>query len=162
MIDAPRPAAVLEPGTFHLIGKALKTSSMPSGHTLTAFMVATTIFLSITPSRRQYFWWLFLFAIATGLARIAVGAHWVEDTLLGAALGVLAGFIGVMLTQKLPNRIFEKHSTWLRVLSLLLLVAIYPLLTQSMDFDASRPTQIALAIIAIASFAKFWIQSVRK
>lgn len=161
-LEAPRPPAVLPPESFHLIGNALKTASMPSGHTLTAFMVATTIYLSIDKPYRWRFSWLFFIAAAAGVARIAVGVHWFEDILAGAILGMLAGFIGVVITHKLPAKVFQPTSLLLRSLSLLCAATAYMLLTQSMDFDGNRPTQFGLAIIAIASFISFWFRSIMK
>ena len=36
-LQFPRPASVLDPASFHIIGNPLTSLSMPSGHTLTAF-----------------------------------------------------------------------------------------------------------------------------
>src|SRR3569623_1215304 len=40
---APRPPALLDPALFHVIGRALRSSSFPSGNTATAFVFAAVV-----------------------------------------------------------------------------------------------------------------------
>ena len=88
-----RPPAVLAEGQFHLIGHKLDLVSFPSGHTLTAFGVATLLILGL-----QLRGWrlagVLALASAIGLSRIAVGAHWPLDVLGGALLGTACGWGG--------------------------------------------------------------------
>lgn len=60
--------------------------SFPSGHAafLFAFVAALSTFM---PKAR----WLYLAAIAVGIARIFVGVHWPSDILVGAILGIGVG-----------------------------------------------------------------------
>jgi membrane-associated phospholipid phosphatase len=70
--------------------------AMPSGHTITAFMAL--VFLVRQYSLRT--WKLTLaigIAALAGISRVAVGAHWPADCLVGAALGIL---IATLLTSK--------------------------------------------------------------
>lgn len=98
-IDAPRPAAVLSAQQLHVIGSLLRTRSMPSGHSASAFAWAAVVLL--TPNRRRLRRWLIapVLALATlvALSRIAVGAHWPLDVLVGSAMGWLFGGASVML-----------------------------------------------------------------
>lgn len=98
-IDSPRPAALLADGQLHIIGERLLNHSLPSGHTLTAFVAAAIILLA---GRAPRAWALAAVLLATlvGLSRIAVGAHWPTDVLAGAAGGWLAGAIGVALARR--------------------------------------------------------------
>lgn len=98
-IDAPRPAAVLSPTDLHVIGDVLRTRSMPSGHSASAFAFAAVILLTPNPSRLRR--WLLAPALGAALlialSRIAVGAHWPLDVLVGSALGWLFGGVSVVL-----------------------------------------------------------------
>jgi undecaprenyl-diphosphatase len=58
--------------------------SMPSGHTLIAFCVATLL-----SSQHPAYAWLFYFAAAlVGIYRVYVGSHFPSDTIAGALLGI--------------------------------------------------------------------------
>lgn len=98
-IDAPRPAAVLPLDQLHIIGSLLRTRSMPSGHSATAFALAAVILLTPNPAQLRH--WLLTpvlaMAVLIALSRIAVGAHWPLDVLVGASLGWLFGGISVVL-----------------------------------------------------------------
>lgn len=102
----PRPAGVLDPGTFVILGQTLKShTSFPSGHTITVFACMTVILLTLIPSPkgwRQYTLLVAGFAVAglMALSRVAVGAHWPFDIIAGAALGYLAGLSGILLTHR--------------------------------------------------------------
>ncbi len=98
-----RPPAVLAPEQFHLIGHKLDLVSFPSGHTLTAFGVATLLILGL-----QLRGWrlacVLALACLIGLSRIAVGAHWPLDVLGGAVLGSLCGWGGWQVAQWLHSK----------------------------------------------------------
>lgn len=91
----PRPAAVLDPGAFHLIGPRLTGRALPSGHSVAAF-AAVALIGGHTLAWRA---WLPAIALAVliALSRLAVGAHWPTDVLVGAAIGWLSGFAGLHL-----------------------------------------------------------------
>jgi len=96
-IESPRPAAVVDNAQMRVVGELLHNVSMPSGHTLTAFAVASGIYFALTVAQRRRHWWLLVLAAGTGLSRIAVGAHWPGDVAVGASLGLLAGLLGTSL-----------------------------------------------------------------
>ncbi len=91
----PRPAAVLDPGLFHFVGPRLSGRAMPSGHSTAAFAVVALVGGHTLRWRA----WLPMIALAVliALSRLAVGAHWPTDVLVGAALGWLSGFVGLHL-----------------------------------------------------------------
>lgn len=93
-----RPPATLSAEAFHLIGHKLELVSFPSGHTLTAFAVATLLMVGL--SLRGWRWAaVALVACAIGLSRIAVGAHWPLDVLAGAMLGVFCAYLSLFFTK---------------------------------------------------------------
>ena len=73
---SPRPAGLIEHAQIRIVGEPMELASMPSGHTLTAFAVAGSIYFAIEAERRQRFVWLWLLAALVGLSSMALGAHW--------------------------------------------------------------------------------------
>lgn len=95
-IASPRPLAVLRPDWVHVVGIALHTRSMPSGHASLLACLATMAWLA-APSRRRPILRrcgvaALTLVVVLGIgARVVVGAHWPSDVLVGAGLGLLAG-----------------------------------------------------------------------
>ena len=87
----PRPGLVLPEGALHFIGSpVLNSPAMPSGHALAALSIATLWVCLLRRDGRPL--WLQALAWALGgamaLSRVAVGAHWPADILVGAGLGI--------------------------------------------------------------------------
>jgi membrane-associated phospholipid phosphatase len=90
-----RPAAVLQPELVHVVGPVLKKYSFPSGHSTTAFTLAAIVCLHTRLAAVRAA--AFGLAVAIGLSRIGVGAHWPLDVLAGAIGGWIAGVTGTRL-----------------------------------------------------------------
>jgi len=149
LLDSPRPAAVVDNSLFRLVGEKLEIASMPSGHTLTAFAVASSVYFALDARRRGRFVWLWLLAAAVGLSRIAVGAHWPGDVAVGACLGVLAGGLGHRVCLRLGPA-FEREVGWrLRCVAGLLLASVYVLLDEPLDFAENMLLQQVLAVVVM-------------
>lgn len=153
-LEMPRPAAILDPSSFYIMGKTLTYFSMPSGHTLTAFAILTAFYFSLDVHKRSAYRWLFVAATLAGLARIAVGAHWPADVCAGAAVGLFSGIAGARLTQAIPARALVPQAWLMRIISMAGLVGVYILLTTTIDFPQTKPAQWVAA--AIASFSIAW------
>lgn len=154
-IESPRPAAVVDNTQMRVVGEYLHNVSMPSGHTLTAFAVATGIFLAITAGRRWRFSWLLALALGTGISRIAVGAHWPGDVAVGASLGLLSGMLGYQLWLRVPSG-WSSPTHWpLRTVAILQMVAVYHLVSEELDFAENLPMQYVLAVVVVASLSMF-------
>lgn len=102
----PRPASVLDIQQFVVLGDAVQRhTALPSGHTVTIFTAITAVvgvllYEKRTPRVLVFSALLFFAASVIALSRVAVGAHWPIDLLLGAILGAFAGLSGVRLTFK--------------------------------------------------------------
>jgi membrane-associated phospholipid phosphatase len=156
---APRPSAVLEPGIFNTLGVALHTNAMPSGHTITAFAAASAVVLSAPKKMRMGLLLLFPIAVGVGLSRIMIGAHWVEDVIVGAFIGTVTGAIGGFLAHRIPDTWFVPRSWGLRALSSIGPFCMYVLLTQRLDFAENRGVQWLLAVGVCVAFILFWRRS---
>lgn len=158
-LDSPRPAAVVDNSVFRLVGEKLEVASMPSGHTLTAFAVASSLYFALDARGRARFAWLWPLAAAVGLSRIAVGAHWPGDVAVGAGLGVLAGLLGNLLWRRLGAVYVQVQGWRLRVVAVLLAATVYVLLDEPLDFAQNTPVQQVLAVLVTAVLAVFvWRQ----
>ena len=73
-------------------------TSLPSGHTSTAFTVATVLSQRIDNTYASIA--LYSMASLTALQRVYVDRHWFSDTILGAALGTVVGLKVVKLHEE--------------------------------------------------------------
>lgn len=96
LISSPRPKLFFEPGQylFFLDGVSLSNnSSFPSGHTATAFAIATVLILCV--KNRNWQLPILCSAILVGYSRIYLAQHFLIDVLIGALIGSLSGVIAV-------------------------------------------------------------------
>jgi membrane-associated phospholipid phosphatase len=155
LIVSPRPAAEVDNSQMRVVGELLHNVSMPSGHTLTAFAVASAIYFALPMQRRLRHLWLFGLAMGVGLSRIAVGAHWPGDVAVGACLGLLAGLLGQTLLARMGPQHCQPGAWSLRLVAALLLAAAYNLATQGLDFTEALPVQRALVVVIALSLVAF-------
>jgi len=87
-------------GALRVLGPSLSKHSFPSGHAVTAFAAATSLFYIY----RRWAVPLFLAASAVALSRICVGVHFPLDIAAGAVLGVLTA-MGLLL-------LIDRRSPW--------------------------------------------------
>jgi membrane-associated phospholipid phosphatase len=150
IFDLPRPAGLLEEGSFHRVGEPLLYKAFPSGHTLTAFAIASALYFSCAKNKRTHLLILFVIASLVGLSRNAVGAHWLTDVLAGAGFGMWCGMLGAHLATYVPDAQLKPQSIWNRFIAIGGLASIYAHYTQVMDLELNLPLQYAsIAIVAI-------------
>ncbi len=155
-IESPRPAAVVDNAQMRIIGETLHNVSMPSGHTLTAFAVASALYFALPAARRlRQGGWLWLLAAGTGVSRIAVGAHWPGDVAVGVSLGLLSGLLGHGLWRRMGPQHSQPRHWSLRLVAVLLALTLYTLLFDTLDFDENLPFQYLLAVVVAGSLAGF-------
>lgn len=159
LIESPRPAAVVDNAQMHVVGELLHNVSMPSGHTLTAFAVASAIYFALPLAGRRKHLWLFVLAAGAGLSRIAVGAHWPGDVAAGMALGLLAGMLGTRLLARMDGAHLRPTAWSLRLVAVSLVATLVALLTETLDFEENRPLQYLLAAVVVASLLAFGKQN---
>jgi len=102
---APRPSVYLEDAglTFAEGLRVLCCNSFPSGHSSLAFACATVILLSYSRGA-----WiqigLFLLAASVALSRVYLAVHFLEDILVGSALGILVPILIFWLYEYVVRR----------------------------------------------------------
>ena len=104
-VGLPRPAAVIELAELTIIGPMLKSNSMPSGHSGTAFLMAGFSWLYL---KRHWSIPVMIVMSLCALSRVAVGAHWPGDIMSGAFIGLSCSALGHRLSQSLNVSRFSR------------------------------------------------------
>lgn len=90
---------------FHLLAESMAVTSfsMPSGHTIAAFLLGTLLFkyLNLHVAGKIV---LGVILLAVGVSRIALGVHWPADVLVGAGLGIFIGIACIALPIKIKYK----------------------------------------------------------
>lgn len=123
LLDVARPAAVLAPDSFNIIGPTLGRHAFPSGHSVTALVFAGVLWLYLRST------WLkalvLAVAVTAALSRVMVGAHWPLDVAAGMLGGWLSAYVGVWLGQRWR---WGVGATGQRLLAVMLLLCALALL----------------------------------
>ena len=159
---SPRPAGLIEHAQIRIVGEPMEFASMPSGHTLTAFAVAGSIYFAIEEAQRRRFVWLWLLAALVGLSRMALGAHWPGDVVVGACLGAWAAATGHLLWQRLGHGVFAPRGWPMRALAVVLALTLYQMLDAPLDYDAGQQPQYGLALVLVLVLLRFARQQRRR
>jgi membrane-associated phospholipid phosphatase len=157
LFNLPRPASVLTEGTFYRLGEPLLYKSLPSGHTITAFAIASALYFACDPGKRKPLLGLFILAGLVGLSRSAVGAHWLTDVFAGAGVGMWCGMLGALLASYFPESQLGPKKAWSHLIAFAGVAAIYAHFTQIMDLKLNLPLQyasIAVLLITLIFYVK--------
>lgn len=98
----PRPAAVYDQDSFVIIGKTLTGhTSLPSGHSVSVFMILTILMFGFMPKQKakRILWTMSVIIVGLFVAfsRVAVGAHYPLDVIIGSALGYCIAILGILI-----------------------------------------------------------------
>ena len=86
---------------FAVVQEDFHKASFVSGHTATAFALATMLFLMSRGARRAWVGPLaLLWAAGVGVSRVYRGVHWPSDVLAGACAGAMGGALAYLLCAK--------------------------------------------------------------
>jgi membrane-associated phospholipid phosphatase len=125
--DLPRPAAVVETTLLFLIGHPpLSGHSMPSGHSMAAGSAAAIVLLVLPAHRRWLLPAVLGLSLLVACSRVAVGAHWPADVLVGWGLGWWVVAAAAQWERHQPWQLGLTQSRWrlaLPILSSLLLIS---------------------------------------
>ena len=131
----PRPASILGIDRLTLIDNPpLVSSSLPSGHALAAIScgLVLMIVLNLRGVRKLNLFLVGLAFLIAAWSRVAVGAHWPSDVIVGSALGVLVLVLASTWEHRASwNQWFTKSQGRIFLIFLHLVIAIYFLQPQS-------------------------------
>jgi membrane-associated phospholipid phosphatase len=134
LIAMPRPPSVLDNDTFVIIGDAITSNtSLPSGHSITVFAIIGVLVL--LGKNKFLIFMLFLAAIAA-LSRVAVGAHWPIDLIIGGGLGYLSAVSGVFISQKYCKcSALRYNKKYLLIFIVIIWIFIYSLIAKISTYN---------------------------
>jgi len=115
LFDVARPALAMGLSDITVIGvPVLHSGSMPSGHAAAAGATAMLLVLMLQQQGWLNTWRLTavagLFALVAA-SRVAVGAHWPADVLVGSGLGLLCGALAWQLAGRMLPKIHLSAAT---------------------------------------------------
>lgn len=149
---APRPGAILASTDYHALSDVLMAQSFPSGHSITAFAMASVVLTCLKKEEKNatQIWikvTVLTVAILIACSRIALGVHWPIDVIAGGCLGWFAGLSGYALTQSFP-KFWQRNSVKWSVMWVLVGTAIF-LLTR---IQTTPSGEFAVYLSAVAVF----------
>ena len=154
LLRVARPPSVLSADTIHIIGEPLYKNSFPSGHTVTAFLVAGAIILC--PKARQPRWIIpavLLICLILSFSRVAVAAHWPLDLFAGAAGGWLCAALGVWITAYWR---FWETTRGIRIMAITAGLASLALIFTDLGYPEGEWAQIMLGLVGISGAFHAW------
>lgn len=130
IFEVPRPAAVIDMKTFTIMGRPnILHTSLPSGHSMTAFMVISILLYAFMPKKtsNKILWstLLILIGLTIGFSRVAVGAHYPVDVIIGCVLGYIMAIIGIRISTKLNWLYWMKNRRFYPIIILILSIWAY-------------------------------------
>jgi membrane-associated phospholipid phosphatase len=146
LADARRPFAMLG-DAVHVVGPYLKSGSFPSGHTTTAFVLASVLTLGLRAPLHVA--GVVLLASLAGISRVAVGAHWPADVLGGMLCGWASGVFGVWLARRWRPE--DKPSVLLGVRLALIACCLILLFGHESGYPLARPWEQAIALAILTA-----------
>lgn len=105
LFAVPRPAAIFDNESFVIIGRTLSgNTSLPSGHSIATFIVITILLFAFMPKKNKHkiIWSLFFLklGLVISFSRVAVGAHYPFDVIVGSTIGYMVAIIGIQINNK--------------------------------------------------------------
>jgi membrane-associated phospholipid phosphatase len=189
-LPSPRPFLALGADHMNVIGTPLSAGSMPSGHSAMAFAM-----LAVLMAERRRFGergavdgvltshvgivLVALLALGIALSRLAVGAHWPADALVGAGLGLVFGGLAphawpVGAMTRLLSRPPGQRLMAVGLLVCALCIAATPALLDATGlvdrkwarnllpgYPLAATLQYVLALVALAGAVRWWRASGR-
>ena len=189
-LPSPRPYLALGAEHLNVVGTPLSAGSMPSGHSAMAFAM-----LAVLIAERRRFeersavggfvtsrlglLLVALLALGIALSRLAVGAHWPADVLVGGGLGLVFGTLAphawpVGAMTRLLSRPLGCRLMAAGFIACAACIAATPAVLDATGlvdrkwarnllpgYPLAAPLQMALALVALAGVVRWWRASRR-
>lgn len=130
IFTVPRPAALFDTHSFTIMGRPnILHTSLPSGHSMTILMVVTILLYGLMPKKltAKIFWStsLVILGLIVAFSRVAIGAHYPFDVVIGCVLGYIMAIIGIRIYRDKDWLYWIKDRRFYPIIMVLLLVWTY-------------------------------------
>lgn len=150
LCDTARPAAELGDWVV-AAGPVLKLHSFPSGHTMTAFLLAACLSVGVSRNTKVL---LSVLAAVVGSSRVWIGAHWPLDVIAGAGLAGLSIALAIRTLKFADCGL--RLAPHLFLVSLIAVCAVGELVTVSGGLLA-RLLSVTVAVPALSILARDYV-----
>jgi membrane-associated phospholipid phosphatase len=136
----PRPAAMIDMDAFTIMGRPnILHTSLPSGHSMTAFMLITVLLYAFMPKKMmsKVIWstGLILIGLTIAFSRVAVGAHYPIDVILGCTFGYIMAILSIRLNTNLNWLYWMKTRRFYPIIMLILSIWTYLVILKIMKYN---------------------------
>ena len=158
-LQVPRPLAVLGPADVQVLGMALTSRAMPSGHAAAAFALLTCVAMD-PAGRPRALAPAFALALGVAWARLAAGVHWPSDVLVGAGLGIAIALLVCATARTRPwldAVVAAMHGrSGSRVTAALVVVVVALAWTSEREQPTADAAYAALGALGLLSALAWW------
>ena len=155
-LNIPRPFSALGEGAFHVIGPELKHHSFPSGHSFTALAAAGLLMLHL----KKGFSLVLTIGLLAAFSRVAVGAHWLLDVLVGAGFGLLFALLADVIYRRVR---WTQSKAMERTAALLFTMSSIALLFHDDRYPDTQLFGVLMGLFALwVVFKEYWVPMMRK
>lgn len=146
-INADRPSMVLGE-TLTVIGPVWRWHSFPSGHTVTAFILAACL---SSGRQKSITFLLYALAAAVGASRVWAGVHWPVDVLAGAAVAGASVALAIQTTKFIDWGLrLAPHLCFVSVAAGSAVVG----LVSVPEYPQAAPLSVSIAVISLCILAR--------
>ncbi|MCU4676681.1 phosphatase PAP2 family protein [Catenovulum sp. 2E275] len=142
-----RPPRIFEPEQINQIGRVLEVGSFPSGHTMTAAVLAGLLIMSAKNNILRTL--ALTLVILVGISRVMVGVHFPIDTLVGGGVGLLAAGFGYLVAARFN---LGQHKISQFILFCVPLYAVFRIFMHHNGYPNAHDFAILVACLALATF----------
>lgn len=156
LFQVPRPSSMLGSENFEIIGTKLTGhNSLPSGHSMTMFLIITTLIYAFLPVKKTHrvAWWVSMIILGIVLisSRIGVGAHYPLDVFIGGVVGYILAVIGILINNQINLLPFRHHKNYNLVFIALFAGWIY-LIAKKTTADGLLVYYLSIASLVVTIF----------
>lgn len=157
-LDGARPLHLLDASALMVIGLPPSGGhAMPSGHAMAAGASAVVLLLYLVPSRPWAKLLVLLACTTVAFSRVAVGAHWPGDVLVGAGLGCLMVLLAEVWERRQPWALHLssiRSQCFVSLLLALLVWAVFQVPLEGPGMEAARWLAFAIGAMAVVGLGQ--------
>jgi hypothetical protein len=131
---------MIDMDAFTIMGRPnILHTSLPSGHSMTAFIVITVLLYAFMPKKMmsKIIWstGLILIGLIIAFSRVAVGAHYPIDVILGCTFGYIMAILSIRLNTNLNWLYWMKTRRFYPIIMLILSIWTYLVILKIMKYN---------------------------